>query len=177
MRRSLLSLGLLAFVATVAACGSDGGDDGKPSGTGGSGNGSGTGGTGGSGNASGTGGTGGGTPVIPDEHPRIYLNAANKTRLKDLLSANDPAATRFRDMVENQLSGGDVYAYESWYSALMGQLTDDPKYCADAIQRVDDWVTDEEAQIAGGESAQVAGDSYLEVGPIVGGMMITFDWC
>lgn len=168
----------MAFVATVGACGSDDGGDGNSSGTGGSGNGSGNGGTGGSGNGSGTGGgTGGGTPIIPDEHPRIYLNAANKTRLKDLLAANDPAATRFRDMVENQLGGGDVYAYESWYSALMGQLTDDPKYCADAIQRVDEWVTGEEAKIAGGENADVAGDSYLEVGPIIGGAMITFDWC
>jgi hypothetical protein len=179
MRRSILSLGLLASVATAAGCGSDDGGDGNPSGTGGSGNGGGSGGSGGSGNGSGTGGggTGGGTPVIPDEHPRIYLNAANKTRLKDLLAANDPAAIRFRDMVENQLGGGDVYAYESWYSALMGQLTDDPKYCADAIQRVDEWVTGEEAKIAGGENADVAGDSYLEVGPIIGGAMITFDWC
>lgn len=173
--RSLCSLGVLAAIGcALVACGSDDGGSGGPSGTGGAGNGSGSGGTGTGGT---TGGTGGGTPVIPDEHPRIYLNAANKTRLKDLLAANDPAATRFRDMVENQLGGGDVYAYESWYSALMGQLTDDPKYCTDAVQRVDEWVTSEETLIAGGENAQVAGDSYLEVGPIIGGAMITFDWC
>jgi hypothetical protein len=178
--RTLASLAFFAAIGLgLVACGSDDdGGSGGPSGNGGSGNG---GGSGGSGNGAGTGGsgggTGGGTPVIPDEHPRIYLNAANKARLQGLLDANDPAATRFRDMVENQLGGGDVYAYESWYSALMGQLTDDPKYCADAIQRVDEWVTGEEAKIAGGENADVAGDSYLEVGPIIGGAMITFDWC
>lgn len=47
----------------------------------------------------------GGTPVIPDEHPRIYLDAANRARLTSALDADATAAARFRGMVDDEVDG------------------------------------------------------------------------
>jgi hypothetical protein len=116
-------------------------------------------------------------PVISASHPRIYLNATNKARLRGLLSAGDATAVRFRDMVDGALAGSNPFNYQAWYSALVGQLTSDPKYCADAIARVDAWVASEEALIGAGMRPEVAADSYLDVGPRIGDVSLTLDWC
>src|SRR5262245_11412635 len=95
------SLGVaVGMVASLLAACSEG------SGSGGSG-GQAAGGSGAAGNAG-----GGGGAVIPAQHPRIYLNEANRERLSASLDAGDAAAVRFHDMVDGQLAGGDVYAFE-----------------------------------------------------------------
>ena len=58
--------------------------------------------------------------VFPDEHPRIYLNDANRTRLEGMLADGRAAASRFRTMVDNQLGGADVYAFRASDAALLG---------------------------------------------------------
>jgi hypothetical protein len=118
-----------------------------------------------------------GTPVVPDGHPRVYLSPDQLTRLKGLLASGTPAATRFKGMVDDQLAGGDVYDFQAWFAALMYQLTGQTAYADHAIAQVDDRVTAEEALIAAGQRAEVAGDSYLDVGGYVGDLALTYDWC
>jgi hypothetical protein len=127
-----------------------------------------------SGSACGGGGTDG--PIYADDHPRIYLSA-NRDRLAAALAAGTPAATRFKEMVDLWVDGTDVYGFEAWYAALIGQLTGDPRYCAAAIAATDEFVIAESDLIRAGERPTVAGDSYLEVGPKVGDVMLTYDWC
>lgn len=116
-------------------------------------------------------------PMIPSEHPRIYLNEAQRARLGAAWTANTPAATRFRDFVDARLGGGDPYAFAGWHAALVYVLTGDADYADLAIQEVDDYVLAEEALIASGERADVSADSYLYVGDHVGDAMLVYDWC
>lgn len=118
-----------------------------------------------------------GGPTNPVEHPFTYMNSANRSRLSALLSNADPAAVRFRNMVDNAVDGTNYYGYEAWFSALMGAITGEAKYCADAVARTETWVVGEEALIAAGQRAEVAGDSYLEIGGYIGSLAMTFDWC
>src|SRR5689334_20707255 len=109
-------MGIAALAAGMAACG---GSTGNPGSGGG---GAGASGTGASSGTGGKGGTGGSMPVVPAGHPRVYLNEANKQRLSAALSAEEAAATRFRDMVDGQLAGSDYYAFAPHYAALLGAL-------------------------------------------------------
>jgi hypothetical protein len=121
-------------------------------------------------------GGGGSGPTFGTDHARIYLSR-NHDRLAALLESGAPAATRFKDMVDSQVAGGDVYGFESWYAALIGQLTGDASYCDYAVARTDAQVAAEEALIASGAAPEVAHDSYLEIGEEVGDIMLTYDWC
>jgi hypothetical protein len=119
-----------------------------------------------------------GEPILPGEHPRIYLSSfADRIRLTTALSINRPSAIRFRDMVDDQLAGGDHYNYQPWFSALLGPLTAEPQYCADAVARTEAWVAGEEALIASGMAAEVSFDSYLYVGEHIANVALTYDWC
>jgi hypothetical protein len=110
-------------------------------------------------------------------HPFIYLDDANRTRLRDAMSASTAPAARFRQTVDAQLESGNVYGFEPWYAALAYQVTDDARYCEYAVDETDTFVASEEATIATGARASVAGDSYLEVGPIIGSMATVYDYC
>lgn len=68
-----------------------------------------------------------GMPSIPQGHPRIYLNAANRARLAARLTSGEEAATRFRAIVDAAVGGADIYDYHAWFSALVGQLTGDAR--------------------------------------------------
>ncbi|HWJ82524.1 MAG TPA: hypothetical protein VNS55_09830 [Nocardioides sp.] len=118
-------------------------------------------------------------PTYGGPHPRVYLDTANTARLQDLLAASDPAAVRFRQMVDGALGpdGEDVYDYQAWFSALLGALTGKDRYCSDAVRRVRHQVAAEERRIAAGKVPRIAGDSYLEVGPRVAEIALTIDWC
>lgn len=165
-------IGIAALVVGAAACGGSTNQPGN--GGGGAGAASGTGASSGTG---GKGGSGGSMPVVPAGHPRVYLNEANKKRLSAALGANEAAAGRFRDMVDGQLGGTDYYAFAPHYAALLGALGGDGAYCKYAVEHADAVVTAEEALIAGGERAEVSGDSYLYIGETVGDLALVYDWC
>jgi hypothetical protein len=121
-------------------------------------------------------GSGSDGPDYSTAHPRVYLER-NRTRLNAALAAKTPAAMRFKDLVDRWTGGSDIYGFSAWYAALMGQLTGDAKYCTKAVAAVDAAITKEEALIAKGQAPAVAGDSYLEVGDVVGDAMLVYDWC
>jgi hypothetical protein len=80
-------------------------------------------------------------------------------------------------VVDNWVNGADVWGFQAWNGALLGQLTKDPKYCTKAVATVDAAVAADEALIAAGTQPNVAHDSYLHIGDILGDLALTYDWC
>ena len=115
-------------------------------------------------------------PTYPVAHPRIYVEA-NKARLQASLAANTDAAARFRDMMDRWVGGYDIWGFQIWNAALLGQLTGDAKYCVKSVAAVDAMVATDEAAISSGAQPEVAKDSYLKVGDIVGDVALVYDWC
>ncbi len=99
------------------------------------------------------------------------------TQWRALLSSATPAATRYRNMVNTQVGGANLYGFEPWYAAWLSQITATVSYCSYAVTRTEAFVASEEASIARNQRASVAGDSYLEVGPQIGNLALVYDWC
>ncbi|MBL8522314.1 MAG: hypothetical protein JNN20_01360 [Betaproteobacteria bacterium] len=119
-------------------------------------------------------------PPIPTGHPRILLVGAELQRLREDLNNGAAYATRFRSMVDNAVGGANIYDYKPWYSAMIGVIrgnTTYPQYCAHAVNRTEAFVVSEEAVIASGQRATVSYDVYLEVGDLIGNVMLVYDWC
>jgi len=175
------TLSMVTLLGVAAACGTaskqnGGGDDGSGPPYSGSGdNGSNTGSDPGS-DMTGSDPTANQDPTYPTQHPRIYI-AANQQRLQAALASQSPAARRFKQVVDSWVGGADVYNFSAWNAALMGQLTGQPQYCQKAIAAVDAQVSAAESAIASGGKPTVAGDSYLEVGPMIADVALTYDWC
>jgi hypothetical protein len=117
-----------------------------------------------------------GDPVYPTAHPRIYLTP-NRTRLKAALDSNTAPATRFRNTVTSWVNGSDVYNFQAWNAALLGQLTGTVTYCTKAVANVEAQVAAAEAKIAAGAVPDVAADSYLNIGDMIGNVALVYDWC
>jgi hypothetical protein len=115
-------------------------------------------------------------PTYPTAHPRIYIDK-HRERLTAALAANTSAATRFRTVVDAWVGGDDVYGFEAWNGALLGQLTGDPKYCGKAVATIDAEVRADAAKIAAGQQPIVAQNSFLHVGEIIGDVALVYDWC
>jgi hypothetical protein len=134
------------------------------------------------------------TPTVASSHPKIlFSNAATLTCLQQLLSNNVASATRFKSMVDNEISvqathtwnNPMTYGFRYWNSAMMYRITGATTYSDFAIARVDAMVASEEARIAA-ISAQnvataafpiVASDSYLGVGDMIAEVALVYDWC
>lgn len=84
---------------------------------------------------------------------------------------------RFRTWVDNAVNGSPGYAYEARDSALMFRITRDVKYCNHAVTLVEQQVARAETAIAAGQRPEIAGDSYLEVGPMIADLAMTYDTC
>jgi hypothetical protein len=115
-------------------------------------------------------------PTYPTQHPRIYINK-HRDRLKAALNANTPAASRFRTTIDGWVNGNDIWGFQVWNAALLGQLSGDPKYCAKAVSAIDAFVASEEAKIAAGTQPKVADNSYLHSGELIGDVALVYDWC
>jgi hypothetical protein len=87
------------------------------------------------------------------------------------------AYTRFRSWVDNAVNGSPGYAYEARDSMLMYRITRDARYCIHAISMVEQQVAQAEAAIAAGQRPAIAADSYLEVGPMIADLAMTYDTC
>ncbi len=172
LQSKLMSIGVCL---SLAACGADAVDDaGDPDGDG-------AGDPGDPGDPGSLDGEGGGgdprvDPVDPTGYPRIYV-PRNEARLKAALAAGTPAATRWKAKVDEWVGGASLWGFEAWNAALAGALTADPRYCAKAIDVVDAQVTAAEAKIAGNAAPEVAHDSYLHVGEMLGDVARVYDWC
>jgi hypothetical protein len=115
-------------------------------------------------------------PTYPSEHPRIYLTP-NRARLEAALASNTPAAAKFRGKVDQWLGGTDVYGFQAWNAALVGQLTGNAQYCTKAVATIEAQVSAAESAINAGERPIVAHDSYLQIGEMIGDLALVYDWC
>ena len=167
---------MILFGSVIGAC--SGGGPGQPGDGSGSGSGSDYSGPGsGSGDPTGPDVENDGTlPTYPTQHPRIYLGT-NKARLQAALAANTAPATRFKAKVDQWVSGADIWGFQSWNGALMGALTNNPAYCTKAVAVVEAQVVAAEAKIAVNQAPDVAGDSYLHTGEMIGDLALVYDWC
>jgi uncharacterized repeat protein (TIGR02543 family) len=119
------------------------------------------------------------TPTFTSAHPRVFVNhGSTLSCLQQQLATKTAAATRFKNYVDAELaSPGAKWQFQYWLSAMMFQVTGESKYADFAIAKVDAFVASEEAKIAAGSAATVAGDSYLEVGRLIGDVALVYDWC
>ena len=116
--------------------------------------------------------------MVLGDHPRILLSDRSDVRARLTSTLGSGPGARFRDMVDRELdSPGTIYAFRQSDAALVGVLTGDARYCTHAVAQTDALVAAEEARIAGGERAAVAGDSYLEVGDYIGDLSLVYDRC
>jgi len=87
------------------------------------------------------------------------------------------AFQRFRDWVDEAVDGHPDYGFSATDAAYMYRITGEAPYATLAVQMVEDQVAAAEAAIAGGHAPEVAGDSYLYVGDMIGDLALTYDWC
>lgn len=145
---------------------------------GGVGGGGGTGGGGG-----GTGGGGGGgqgsshystgydyLAHMPPNRPFISLTPWTQA---DPLSQ---AYQMFKQSVDGAVNGNPPYAYSAADSVIMYAITGQSQYIQDAISRVEQQVTAAETAIAGGAAPDIAGDSYLDIGPDLEQVALAYDY-
>lgn len=126
--------------------------------------------------------------VLPSAHPFISLSdfdAVDKgsnafMRLKNevdgvvAITATVTSGDTYDSLVTKL--NADYYGYSCADSVLMYHLTKDPKYLQQAITMVDLYVKSENALIAGGHVPSIAGDSYLEIGPFMEQLALTYDY-
>jgi hypothetical protein len=116
--------------------------------------------------------------IAPLGSPRILISdAPTLTRLRTALTSNTASATRFKNMVDSQIAGADIYLFGPWQAALLSQVTGQASYCQYAVDQTESFVKTEEALINRNAAATVAGDSYLDVGGTIGNMAMVYDWC
>ncbi|MET0581910.1 MAG: hypothetical protein ABWX88_09950 [Pseudoxanthomonas sp.] len=92
-------------------------------------------------------------------------------------SIGSPAYARFKSWVDSAVNGSPGYAFAAIEAAMMYQLSPETKYCTLAVNMVERQVADAEAAIAAGSNPEVAGDSYLEVGPMIADLSMTLHAC
>src|SRR3546814_10216592 len=87
--------------------------------------------------------------------------------------ASELAYTSFKSWVDSAVNGNRGYGFAASEAAIMFQLTANQNYCTLAVTMVEEQVAGAEAAIAGGGRPDVAGDSYLEVGPMIAYLSLT----
>jgi len=113
-----------------------------------------------------------------------YPSSAQQPRRVGLPSAlmyadkNTTAYTRFKSYVDSNVSsGGGSYGFRAADAALMYELSPETKYCTLAVNLAERQVAAAESRIASGQNPEVAGDSYLEAGDMIGDVATTYHTC
>lgn len=117
--------------------------------------------------------------TLPAAHPRLLLTGTTRTRLASALTGGQASATRFKGFIDDFLFNGSTYIseYDPWWGAMLGVLTSDGRYCTDSVSRIDQQVTAAEAEIAANRNPEIAADSYLYAGDMLGALALVWDWC
>jgi Heparinase II/III-like protein len=102
--------------------------------------------------------------------PGIALNL-------DYVDKRSPEFARYRRWVDLAVAGQPGYGFSAYHAALLYRLDQNEKYCKLAVQLVEAEVAAAETAIAAGNAPEIAGDSYLEVGPRIAALALTLDTC
>jgi hypothetical protein len=84
---------------------------------------------------------------------------------------------RFKEFVDRAVAGDPGYGFSATDAAYMYKLTGQKPYGKLAVDLVDQQVSAAEAAIASGHLPDIADDSYLNVGPMLMSLSLTYDWC
>lgn len=110
--------------------------------------------------------------------PVIAMQAHAALRVDfSAVDQNSVAFKRFKGFVDEAASGNPGYAFSASDAATMFLLTSKEKYCDLATKMVQDQVDEANAKISAGERPPVAGDSYLEAGPMISALALTWEAC
>ncbi|MGY0798316.1 hypothetical protein ACW7G0_04585 [Lysobacter sp. A286] len=111
------------------------------------------------------------TPASDDDmEPGIPLDLS-------YVDLNSDEYRRFKSFVDSAVGGNPGYAFAATDAALMFRLSSKDKYCELAVAMVEQQVAEAEVAIARGDRPAVAGDSYLQVGPMISDLSLTLDTC
>jgi len=88
-----------------------------------------------------------------------------------------PQFAKFKAFVDAAVGNNPGYAFSAADAAYMYKLTGQGQYATLAVQTAEAQVASAEAQIAGGNAPDIAGDQYLDVGPMLEDVALTYDWC
>lgn len=84
---------------------------------------------------------------------------------------------RFKAYVDRAVAGQPDYGFSAADAAYMYKLSGQAQYATLAVATVEAQVAAAESDIAGGGVPDIAGDQYLEVGPMIEDLALTYDWC
>ncbi len=109
----------------------------------------------------------------------VASGAANAAIVVDLSWVDQGSVEfqRFKDYVDRAVAGNPDYGFSAADAAYLFKLTGQAQYATLAVQTVEAQVAAAEADIAGGDAPDIAGDQYLEVGPMIEDVALTYDWC
>jgi len=83
----------------------------------------------------------------------------------------------FKQFVDAAVAGNPGYAFSAADAAYMYKLTGQGQYATLAVQTAEAQVAAAESAIAQGNAPDIAGDQYLDVGPMLEDVALTYDWC
>lgn len=110
----------------------------------------------------------------------LYVSGPARAAITiDLSYVNQTSAEyqRFKNWVDQAVAGNPGYAFSATDAVTMYRLSGQQAYANLAIAMVEAQVAGAEAAIALGQRPEVAGDSYLDAGPMIGDLALTLDWC
>lgn len=108
----------------------------------------------------------------------LAAQAAIPVTLLDYVDTASPAYARFKGWVDPVVfDGASRYAFSATDAAYMAVLDGDPAYCTHAVGMVESQVAAAEAAMSPTTRPEIAGDSYLEVGPMIRDLALAHDWC
>ncbi len=87
------------------------------------------------------------------------------------------AYTRFKSWVDSAVNGSPGYDFHAADTAIMFAITRDTRYCSTGVSLVEAQVAAAESAIAGNRNPAIAGDSYLEVGPMIADLAYVYQAC
>ena len=90
---------------------------------------------------------------------------------------NSVEYTRFKDFVDAAVAGNPDYGFSAADAAYMYKLTGQGQYATLAVSMVEQQVSAAEAAIAANTRPDISGDDYLDVGPMLEDLALTYDWC
>lgn len=88
-----------------------------------------------------------------------------------------PEFQRFESFVDAAVANNPGYGFSAADAAYMYRLTGQVQYATLAVQTVETQVHEAELAIAAGNAPPIAGDQYLDVGPMIEDLALTYDWC
>lgn len=113
-----------------------------------------------------------------EEPPPVVTPPSGALRLDlGFVDKASPEYSALLSLCDSQISGTNNYGFEAKDAVWAYRLTGLEKYRVLAVNLVEAQVATAEVRIAQGQAPAIAGDSYLEVGPLLTDLAHTYQFC